>query len=319
VIVRPIQPQERARFAAVDQTGVLQTHLDDAFESGATSERWCLVAERNGRWLGQVFLRGPAGLSEIFVHFFHVALDEAEAERTAQALIRATLDAPAADDNRTVLFALDEAHPWHPAPARRHSWFREAGFEMARRTRRWEWPRSGVVPPESGRLTFRRLDKVGEAAFREAVARVSEGTLDGRLQKGRADLGREADAAEHFRLLTSLEHEPDWLQLAYDKDENLVGLFAAGNAVGVAFITFVGVVPERRGRGYVDDLVIRATALLLEEREQTIRADTDIANEPMANSFARAGFVNVMTRTEYVLTAERRRATSRSPDQCWKA
>jgi RimJ/RimL family protein N-acetyltransferase len=313
VIVRPIQSEERAQFAAIDQSGLLQVHLEEAFASGATSERWCLVAERDGRWLGRVFLRGPAGLGEIFVHFFDVAVAEADADGTAQRLIQAALDAPAVDDPRTLLFALDEEHPWHPEPARRHSWFREAGFEMGRRARRWEWPHSAVPRPDSGRLTFRPLDEVGEDAFGEAVARVSDGTLDRRLQEGRVRLGREADAAEHFRLLAGLAQEPDWLQLAYDTDENLVGLFTVGEAIGVAFITLVGVVPERRGQGYVDDLVARATGLLLDAREETIRADTDIANEPMAKAFARAGFVNFMTRTEYVLTSEgRRRATSRS-------
>jgi RimJ/RimL family protein N-acetyltransferase len=313
VIVRPIRSGEREQFAAIDESGVLKTHLDDAFASGATSERWCLVAERDGCWVGRVFLRGPAGLGEIFVHFFDVAVDEADADGTAQALIQAALDALAGDDPRTVLFALDEEHPWHPEPARRHSWFRKAGFEMGRRARRWEWPHSAVAGPDSGRLTFRPLGQVGEEAFRRAVARVLDGTLDRRLQEGRARLGREGDAAEHFRLLAGLAHDPDWLQLAYDTDESLVGLFTVGKAIGVAFITLVGVVPERRGQGYVDDLVARATGLLLEAQEETIRADTDIANEPMAKAFARAGFVNFMTRTEYVLTAERRRrATSRS-------
>jgi ribosomal protein S18 acetylase RimI-like enzyme len=164
-----------------------------------------------------------------------------------------------------------------------------------------------AAPPDPRRLAFRRLDEVGEAAFRDAVARVSEGTLDRRLQEGRARLGREADAAEHLRLLGSLDYQPDWFQAAYDADENLVGLFAMGNAVGVTFITFVGVVPERRGRGYVDDLVARATGVLLEAHESTIRADTDIANEPMAKAFGRAGFVNFMTRTEYIVNAEQRR------------
>jgi hypothetical protein len=140
VIVRAIESRERARFAAIDQSGLLQAHLDEAFASGATSERWCLVAKRNGRWLGRIFLRGPAGLGEIFVHFFDIALDEADADGTAQALIQAALEVLADDDRRTVLFALDEEHPWHPQPARRHSWFRKAGFEMGRRARRWEWP-----------------------------------------------------------------------------------------------------------------------------------------------------------------------------------
>jgi ribosomal protein S18 acetylase RimI-like enzyme len=315
-VIRAIEPGERARFAHLDdpeQQRILAQHLDDAFASGATSEAFCLVAERGGRWIGRALLRGPAGLDQIFVHFFDVDLGEQDADDVARGLISAVLAAPADDDERTLLYALDVEHPWHPEPVRRRAWFEAAGFEVAREAQRWEWPPSAELAPASGRLAFRTLKEVGEDAFREAIARVSDDTLDKRLREMRARLGRDGDAAEHFRLLTGLRHEPDWLELGFDGGE-LVGLIACGGGVDVAFVVYVGVVPEMRGRGFVNELLAHATRVLFEAGEETIRADTDVANEPMAKAFERAGYLQFMTRTELVMTPERRRASLRSAD-----
>jgi ribosomal protein S18 acetylase RimI-like enzyme len=75
-------------------------------------------------------------------------------------------------------------------------------------------------------------------------------------------------------------------------------------------IAYVGVVPEQRGRGYVDDLLAQAVATLTASGAEVVRADSDIANVPMANAFRRAGFEQFMSRAEYMLTATdvRRRA-----------
>jgi RimJ/RimL family protein N-acetyltransferase len=309
MIIRPIRADERSRFTALhdpSQGKLLAEHLDEAFASNSTSEQWCLVAERHDRWLGRVFLRGPIGLGEIFVHFFDVAVDEPDGDVIAQDLIDAALAAVAPDDKRTMLYALDVDHPWHAAPGRRRHWFETAGFKVAREAQRWEWPQSRSPAKHTGRLLFRALDEVGEVEFRGAIARVSDGTLDARLQDMRTRLGREEDAAEHFRMLTALRYHPSWFQLAY-ADRELVGLIAAAGGVDVVFVAYVGVVPEMRGHGYVDDLLAQGTALLVDAGETVIRADTDAANTPMGNAFKRAGYLPFMTRTEFVMSAEERR------------
>jgi ribosomal protein S18 acetylase RimI-like enzyme len=315
MIIRPIRALERDRFVSLldaEQSELLREHLDDAFASGATTEAWCLVVEREDRWIGRAFLDGPAGQGQIFIHFFDVALEERDADHVAQGLIGGALAAVSDEDQRTVSFALDVEHPWHPEPARRRAWFEDAGFEVVRDGQRWAWPRAGEIPPPGGRLTFRALDEVGEDAFREAIARVSDGTLDARLREMRARLGRTGDAAEHFRMITGLRHEPNWLQLGFDNDGSLVGLCAAGAAVGVAFVAYVGVAPEMRGRGYVNDLVAHVTSLLVQAGEDVIQADTDVANKPMGEAFERAGYLPFMTRTDYAMPAERRRERLRA-------
>ena len=75
-----------------------------------------------------------------------------------------------------------------------------------------------------------------------------------------------------------------------------------------AFLTvfYVGVVPEMRGRGYVDDLLAAGTATLLEAQaeggdEKPLRVDTDVGNAPMAAAFERAGWERFAGRREYVV------------------
>jgi RimJ/RimL family protein N-acetyltransferase len=81
---------------------------------------------------------------------------------------------------------------------------------------------------------------------------------------------------------------------------------------GFLTIFYVGVVPRMRGQGYVDDLLAAGTATLLEARrregnDRLLRADTDVANGPMAAAFERAGWKRFAGRREYAaaLTPDR--------------
>ena len=102
-----------------------------------------------------------------------------------------------------------------------------------------------------------------------------------------------------------MQHEPSWWRLAYNKPEDdLVGLVMPTEPPGFMTIFYVGVVPEMRGQGYVDDLLTADTATLLEARasegnERPLQADTDVSNAPMAAAFERAGWVRFARRREY--------------------
>jgi RimJ/RimL family protein N-acetyltransferase len=78
-----------------------------------------------------------------------------------------------------------------------------------------------------------------------------------------------------------------------------VGLIMPARNPTSPVIDYIGVVPERRGEGYVDDLLARGVATLLEAGAEQIRADTDTANVPMAAAFRRAGYAEFARRREY--------------------
>jgi RimJ/RimL family protein N-acetyltransferase len=179
------------------------------------------------------------------------------------------------------------------------------GFAFRRETGRFEW--RGREPPSiSGRLTLHTLEDVGEDAFVEAMREVSEGTLDREIRGERERLGAQRAARQFFEDARRVEHDPAWWRLAYTPEGELVGLVMPAEPPGFLTIFYVGVVPGMRSQGYVDDLLAAGTATLLNARrtggnEKPLRADTDVANGPMAAAFERAGWSRFARRREYVI------------------
>jgi RimJ/RimL family protein N-acetyltransferase len=130
------------------------------------------------------------------------------------------------------------------------------------------------------------------------VVRVSGGTLDELIRHQREELGPEQAGRELFALLLRITSVPEWWELAYTLDGQLVGLHMPTTMPKFATIGYIGVLPEYRGQGYIDDLLAQATRTLAQAQAERIEADTDIANAPMANAFLRAGYVQFATRRE---------------------
>jgi RimJ/RimL family protein N-acetyltransferase len=120
------------------------------------------------------------------------------------------------------------------------------------------------------------------------------------MSEEREKQGPREAAWEFFGEEQAMEYEPGWWELAYDKpDGNPVGLIMPARSPTSPVIDYIGVVPERRGEGYVDDLLARGAATLVEAGAEQIRADTDTANVPMAAAFRRAGYAEFARRREY--------------------
>jgi len=57
-------------------------------------------------------------------------------------------------------------------------------------------------------------------------------------------------------------------------------------------IGYLAVLPEHRGNGYIDEILVEGTRILAAQDVPRIRAATDLGNTPMANAFQRLGYVN---------------------------
>jgi len=308
MMVRPIRRAELDRFTRLSDpvdNNALGAHVDRALRAGESSLRWCLVADDGNSIAGRAYLWHRPG-NPVFVHFFDVDWSRPDWHHIGSELIGAVANAASEQASDGLLYALDVPHSWHSEPERRAVLFTQAGFRLVRQGLRWErYADSAPVRQVGGRLELRTLAEVGDDAFRDAIARVSDGTLDGRMQEMRARLGRDRDADEHFRLLSGIASDPSEWQLGYDADGRLIGLVVAGGAAEQPVIALVGVLPQHRGHGYVDELLAAAVASLESAGARVIRADTDVANVPMANAFLRAGFRQFMSRAEYLLLSDR--------------
>ena len=96
--------------------------------------------------------------------------------------------------------------------------------------------------------------------------------------------------------------EPHFWQLAYDAAGNLIGLVVPrrnGPSGASGSISWIGVVPEHRARGYVDDLIARGLAILQAAGVERVHAATHVLNTPMQAAFPRMGFRHTEMRWWY--------------------
>lgn len=285
---------------AARHRGEVRQYVQSMFDAGSMRPEWCFVIEEGGRSLGRVALWTLPGMDE---PLDLVLLDVPWEDLSAGVrLLEDVLERARSLGAREIGHVLD-APPmwpqWQGSPDRRAGLLERVGFFLRRETSRFEWRRENGLPAVARRLDFRTLDEVGEEAFVGAIERVSEGTLDREIQDERDELGPAEAARQFFELERKLEYDPAWCRLAYAPDGGLVGLVMPARNPTSAVINYIGVVPEHRGSGYVDDLLAEGTAALLDAEAEFVRADTDTRNLPMAAAFRRAGYAEFAKRREY--------------------
>jgi ribosomal protein S18 acetylase RimI-like enzyme len=165
---------------------------------------------------------------------------------------------------------------------------------------RYEWTAEQPLPAPRDRLVFRGDDD--DEAFVAAFRRVSEGTLDHYTRQALVTKDPQALAREDVADYKAMPGDRSWWRLAYTRDGSLAGVALPSANNGGPVVGYLGVVPEHRGHGYVDDLLAEITRFHAERGVQRVTADTDTGNVPMARAFERAGYRNFAIRL--VLSAE---------------
>jgi ribosomal protein S18 acetylase RimI-like enzyme len=307
---RPVRADELDRFVetAPDHHREVRQYMERMFAAGSMRPEWCfIVEEEQGESpLGRVAFWTLPGMEEPFALVLLDVPWDGEYMDVGTRLLGEVFEKARALGAEEIEHVVDDP-PMQPQfqdyRERRIELLESVGFAFRRETGRFEW-RGGQPPAIPERLSFRTLVEVGEDTFVEAMREVSEGTLDREIGGERERLGAQRAAREFFDDARRVEHDPAWWRLAYTQEGELVGLVMPAEPPGFLTIFYVGVVPQMRGLGYVDDLLAFGTASLLESRrrdEKPLRADTDVANEPMAAAFGRVGWVRFAGRREYVM------------------
>ena len=169
-----------------------------------------------------------------------------------------------------------------------------AGLTRELERLRYEWTPAAGLPARPGRLEFR--PEPDDDAFLAAFLRVAEGSLDATTAEGVAAVGAHRQARDAMRYYQGMPGPRDWWRLAYTPQGSLAGLAIPSRNADGPVVGYLGVVPELRGHGYVDDVLAEITHRLAEAGARRIRADTDLANRPMAAAFERAGYRNLAVR-----------------------
>lgn len=163
----------------------------------------------------------------------------------------------------------------------------EAGLTRAIERLRFEWtPAAGTAEP-TGRLVFR--DGTDEE-FLEAFTRIAAGSLDLHTQNELRTIDAAELARDDVEFYLGCPGERSWWRLAHLPDGTLAGLAVPSATPYHRNVGYLGVVPEQRGQGLIDEVLAEITRFHAAAGAERITATTDTVNAPMAAAFTRAGY-----------------------------
>lgn len=309
--IRPIETDELSTFirTATEPENVddVRQYVEDLISKGAMRREWCYLAERNGHPVGRAaFWTLPKRDQPVAIILLDLPWQRTSAFETGAALLETMLDTAHSLGTKQLEYVLDtpvQQPQWQAHPESRTSLVEQCGFSQIRETVRFEFKAEEMAYPPSTdhELTYRSLEEIGENPFKDAIRRVSVGSLDQRIQEQRKKVGPAEDAIAHFESLTSLAYDPSWWELAWTPDEELVGVIMPTRIPAGASIGYIGVVPEMRGQQYVDALLTRGTRTILKTGAERIVADADTHNTPMTAAFERVQYEQFANRREYCI------------------
>ncbi|HEY7143633.1 MAG TPA: GNAT family N-acetyltransferase [Streptosporangiaceae bacterium] len=164
---------------------------------------------------------------------------------------------------------------------------RAAGLTDPIERLRYEWTPAAGVPAPPGRLVFRPGE---DEEFLAVFRRVAVGSLDVSTQRDLAAMDADRQARGDLAFYRSCPGERSWWLLAETADGELAGFAIPSATPYHRNVGYLGVVPELRGRGYVDDLLGEITRIHAADGADRITATTDVPNTPMAAAFDRANY-----------------------------
>ncbi|MFD4759331.1 GNAT family N-acetyltransferase [Streptomyces sp. NPDC058439] len=298
--IRPLAgPQELGLFCQLSY--VLDHELAEDLESGRRRPEWMWVALRGERVVARIAWWSRDGDVPLLLDVFDLDDTLPEPERgeaglrlleTATAAV-VPAGAPRPEYGRYVPPDWREDPVVRDAVEARIRTMERTGARMLVERLRLEWRAGTPVPADSGRLRFRPVD--GREDLLALMAPVMEGTLDAH---GRADLAsglsaREAAEKHYDEELVAYPTPREWWRIAELPDGEPVGFVVPARNSYNPIVAYIGVLPARRGHGYIDDILAEGTRVLAaQDGVERIRAATDLGNVPMARSFERLGYVN---------------------------
>ena len=273
---------------------VLNREVAGDLEVGRRHPQWLWLALRDGRPVARAgWWSRPGDEHPLVMDFLDLADGHAG---DAARLLDAALAAIVAPGGTPPEFCRFLEPDWRDrddtraAVEARTSLLQRTGAELLVERLRLEWRPGTPIPEPTGRLRFRPVAGAGELT--DLMARVLTGTLDAHSRTELTRMTPRESAEEQYRDEMERYSTPrDWWQVATLPDGEPVGFVIPAHNGYHPVIAYLAVVPEHRGRGYIDEILAEGTRILAGRDVPRIRAATDVGNVPMAAAFARAGYV----------------------------
>ena len=276
----------------------------DELGQGMYRPEWTWIAEHDHRVVGRALWWGQASSAyPIALDCLHVAASVTDRAAVAAGLLTAGLRALGAQGApKPPQYNLTLPNGWRDdsavsaAVAWRRTAAQAAGLTAEVERLRLEWTPAVGLPDSPGRLVF---TEASDEEFLDVFRRIAVSSLDGETRRNLAVKGPEATARAEMDFYLSCPGDRAWWRLAHTSDGTLAGLAIPSATPYNRNVGYLGVVPELRGRGYIDDVLAEITRFHAEQGAELVTATTDTTNVPMAAAFARAGYRTAQIRLVY--------------------
>ena len=297
ITIRSIASEELDAWLALSGKGrhddLLAKRMRSAWESGLAGPSLTFVAEEDGRPVGRLaYIPASAASSIPDVHEATIAglwLDPTidDPVGAGATLLRDTLpDLPG-----SVVAVDGYANPeYMPDADLRRDVFAAAGMPLFQEKEGFVWtPESPASPNVPHRLGFRSILEAGPEPFAAIMSRCVVGTLDRQDRYYAALVGPDDWGREMLTYLTDAD-APSWL-MATDPTGAAVGYVLLGDfdESRRGTIIHIGVAPDARGQGYVNELLWACNEAALRRGFDRVLSDVDVENPPMLAAMERAG------------------------------
>jgi len=292
--MRPIQGREEiVRFNELPY--VLNEEFERDVEDGRRRPEWMWMALRGDRLVGRVtwWTRIREATEPQLMDVFDVA--EGEPLETGVDLFRTASHHVMPGGRKPLDFLTFVPPDWRDDPQAkaaietRIQGLEQAGARVFVERLRLEWTAGTPIPPPSERLLFRPVED--DEDLINLMTRVLEGTLDAHSRRDLQDKQPAQVARDQYHGDFLGDPKPrEWWRIATLSNGDPVGFVIPARNAYNAIINYIGVLPEHRGRGYIDDILAEGTRIATADNPPRIRAATDVGNVPMAKAFARNGY-----------------------------
>ena len=280
---------------APDDPSTYVDQISNEFAEGSSRPDWCFVVEDNAHRVGRIGFRieptmsDPAWLgtlpgSELSTFGLHLPWG-GDFKTPGRSLFEAAADAlTGAVPDLLEIRINNEAHPHHGALRRLLD---GRGFDLFAEKQGFTWAGDVSEVEVPARLTFRTVADVGVDEYRQVMGRCGQGTLDRNDRYYWDGCGPENWARQMTEYIADDDRDM-WL-IGYLGNEPAGYVAVGSNEEWGSTINHIGVVPEHRGNGYIDDLIAAGTAAAQEQGITSMLSDVDVVNAPMVNAMRRAG------------------------------
>jgi hypothetical protein len=286
LIIRSIDSTEIESFAQlivskVSFKGSLLSWIND----GITKLEWCFVIEDNEKFLGRIVY----GVLDNGLKILNIDIKD-HSEIVIYKLLQSSL-------NEMKLKGLTgvECHLYSDKKyfEKYVEIFMKNGFNITQEKKSFIWEKANTININrvSERLVFKKLQEVDSNDYIDAIEKVTEGTLDEDDLECITEFGSKQAAINYFNLLKDIDFNKSWWKLAYTHNNELIGLVIPQKFnEDVGAINYIGVVPKKRGNGYVNDLIVEGIRILNENNIKKIIADIDVKNYPLEKALNKEEF-----------------------------